>query len=50
MKPQLSEVPFQTQVFENSSRSVKALINTIMESYLQEVSSRKIKRILSQLY
>ncbi|AGB49386.1 transposase [Methanomethylovorans hollandica DSM 15978] len=49
LKPQLREIPFQTQVFERYSRTEKALANAIMESYLQGVSTRKIKHIISQL-
>lgn len=49
LKPQLREVPFQTQVFERYSRTEKALANAIMESYLQGVSTRRIKHIISQL-
>jgi transposase-like protein len=45
LKPQLRDVPFQTQVFERYSRTEKALTNAIMESYLQGVSTRKIKNI-----
>jgi transposase-like protein len=49
LKPQLRDVPFQTQVFERYSRTEKALANAIMESYLQGVSTRRIKHIISQL-
>jgi putative transposase len=49
LKPQLRDVPFQTQVFERYSRTEKALTNAIMESYLQGVSTRRIKHIISQL-
>ncbi len=49
LKPQLREVPFQTQVFERYSRTEKALANAIMESYLQGVSTRKIKHIISEI-
>jgi transposase-like protein len=49
LKPQLREVPFQTQVFERYSRTEKALANAIMESYLQGVSARRMKQVISQL-
>ena len=34
-KPQFREIPFQTKVFDRYSRIEKALINAIVESYLQ---------------
>jgi hypothetical protein len=37
-KPQLREIPFETKVFERYSRTEKALVNTIIESYLQGVT------------
>jgi transposase-like protein len=43
LKPQLRDVPFQTQVFERYSITEKALASAIMESYLQGVSTIKIK-------
>ena len=49
LKPQLRDVPFTTQVFERYSRTEKALENAIVESYLQGVSTRKVKHIISQL-
>ena len=48
-KPQLRDVPFQTQVFERYSRTEKALENAILESYLQGVSTRKVKEIVAHL-
>jgi transposase-like protein len=36
-KPQLREIPFETKVFERYSRTEKALVNAIIESYLQGV-------------
>jgi putative transposase len=48
-KPQLRDIPFQTQVFERYSRTEKALENAILESYLQGVSTRKIQDIVAHL-
>ncbi len=48
-KPQLRDIPFQTKIFERYSRTAKALENAILESYLQGVSTRKIKEIVSHL-
>ena len=46
-KPQFREFSFETKVFERYSRVEKALINAIIESYLQGVSTRKVR--VSQL-
>lgn len=48
-KPQFREVPFQTKVFDRYSRVEKALINAIVESYLQGVSTRRVQDIVSRL-
>ena len=48
-KPQFREIPFQTKVFDRYSRIEKALINAIVESYLQGVSTRRIQDIVSRL-
>lgn len=48
-KPQFREFPFRTGVFDRYSRTEKALLNAIVESYLQGVSTRKIKEVISQL-
>ena len=48
-KPQLRDIPFQTQVFERYSRTEKALENAILESSLQGVSTRKIQDIVAHL-
>lgn len=48
-KPQFREIPFQTKVFDRYSRIEKALINAIVESYLQGVSTRRVKDIVSRL-
>jgi putative transposase len=49
-KPQFRETPFQTKVFERYSRVEKALINAIVESYLQGVSTRRVHDIVSRLW
>jgi len=46
LKPQLREFPFQTQVFERYSRVEKALQNAVVESYIQGVSTRRIREII----
>jgi transposase-like protein len=43
------EIPFQTKVFDRYSRVEMALINAIVESYLQGVSTRRIPDIVSRL-
>ncbi len=48
-KPQFREFPFETRVFDKYSRVEKALKNAIVESYLQGVSTRRIKEIISTL-
>ena len=48
-KPQLREIPFETKVFERYSRAEKALVNAIIESYLQGVSTRNVGRVISHL-
>ncbi|MBN2218783.1 MAG: IS256 family transposase [Kosmotogaceae bacterium] len=47
-KPQFREISFETKVFERYSRVERALINAVIESYLQGVSTRKVKDIVSQ--
>ena len=42
-KPQFREIPFQTKVFDRYSRVERALINAIVESYLQGISTRRIQ-------
>jgi transposase-like protein len=46
---QLREMAFETKVFDRYSRVEKALINAVIESYLQGVSTRRIKDIVSRL-
>jgi transposase-like protein len=48
-KPQIREFPFETQVFDKYSRVEKATRNAIVESYIQGVSTRRIKEIVSNL-
>ena len=48
-KPQLREFPFKTQVFDRYSRVEKALRNAILESYIQGVSTRRVKEIVNAL-
>ena len=48
-KPQFREIAFETKVFDRYSRVEKALINAVIESYLQGVSTRRVKDIVSQL-
>jgi transposase-like protein len=48
-KPQLREIPFETKVFERYSRTEKALVNAIIESYLQGVSTRNVENVISHL-
>ena len=48
-KPQLREIPFETKVFERYSRTEKALVNVIIESYLQGVSTRNVETVISHL-
>jgi putative transposase len=46
-KPQLRVVPFETKVFERYSRTEKALVNAIIESYIQGVSTRNVEAVIS---
>ncbi len=48
-KPQLREVPFETKLFDKYSRAEKAVVNVISESYLEGVSTRKMKKVLATL-
>jgi putative transposase len=49
LKPQLREIPFTTNVFKRYSRTKKSLVNAIVESYLQGVSTRKVESVVSFL-
>jgi transposase-like protein len=48
-KPQLRDAPFETMLFERYGRVEKAVVNVISESYLEGVSTRKMKKVLSKL-
>lgn len=48
-KPQLREAPFETMLFDKYSRAEKAVVNVISESYLEGVSTRKMKKVLATL-
>ncbi len=47
-KPEFREKSFETAVFEKYSRVEQALINAILESYIQGVSTRKIRHIMEK--
>jgi putative transposase len=47
--PQDRQGRFSTEVFERYQRSEKALVSTLMEMYIQGVSTRKVKRITEEL-
>jgi transposase-like protein len=49
LKPQLREFPFETKVFEKYSRVETAILNAVAESYLQGVSTRRMKKITTAL-
>ena len=49
LKPQFREFPFETKVFEKYSRVETALLNAVAESYLQGVSTRRMKKIMTSL-
>jgi transposase-like protein len=49
LKPQLREIPFETKVFERYSRTEKVVVNIIIESYLQGVSTRNVENVISHL-
>ena len=48
-KPQFREFPFETQVFGRYARVEKALVNAVVESYLQGVSTRRVQEIVAHL-
>ncbi len=51
-KPQLREIPFETKVFERYSRTEKALVNAIIESYLQgvnQISAPSVSKVAREL-
>jgi putative transposase len=47
-KPQFREFPFKTQVFDRYSRVEKSLRVAVAESYLQGVSTRRVREIVSK--
>jgi transposase-like protein len=47
-KPQLREVPFKTRVFDRYSRVETSLRMTIAESYIEGVSTRRVKELISK--
>jgi putative transposase len=49
LKFQLREIPFETKVFDRYSRTEKAPMNAIIESYLQGVSTRNVEKVVSCL-
>jgi transposase-like protein len=48
-KPDFRNISFETTVFEKYSRVERAVINAILESYKEGVSTRKIQLIMNQL-
>ena len=46
IKPEFREQPFTTVVFDRYSRIEKALVNAISESYIQGVSTRRVRHIM----
>lgn len=48
-KPQFRVLPFAMQVIGRYAKVEKALVNTIVESYLQGASTRKIQKIVAHL-
>ncbi len=48
-KPQFRKISFETKVFDRFSRVEKALVNAVIESYIQGVSTRRIQDIVSRL-
>ena len=48
-KPQFREFPFETQVFGRYARAEKAIVNAVVESSLQGVSTRRVQEIVAHL-
>ena len=48
-KPDLREKPFETVVFDRYSRVERSLENVIVESYIQGVSTRRIRSVVEAL-
>ena len=49
LKPQFSEFPFETQVFEKFPRVEKTILTAVSEFYLQGVSTRRVEKIMIAL-
>jgi putative transposase len=49
LKPHFREFPFEMQVFDKYSRVEKAILTAVSESYLQGVSTRRMKEIIFAL-
>lgn len=48
-KPQFREQPFETCVFDRYARVEQAVLNMVLESYLQGVSTRRIREVVKHL-
>ena len=48
-KPQFREQPFQTCVFDKYARVEQAVLNMVVESYLQGVSTRHVREVIKHL-
>lgn len=48
-KPELREQPFETVVFDRYSRVERSLENAIVESYIQGVSTRRVRSVVEAL-
>jgi putative transposase len=48
-KPQFREEPFETCVFDRYARVEQAVLNMVLESYLQGVSTRRIREVIKHL-
>lgn len=48
-KPQFREFPFEAQVFGWYARAETAIVNVVVESYLQGVSTRRVQEIVAHL-
>ena len=47
-KPEFREKSFETAVFDKYSRVEQALLNAILESYIQGVSTRRVRHIMEK--
>lgn len=48
-KPQFREEPFETCVFDKYARIELAVLNMVVESYLQGVSTRRVREVIKHL-